>query len=847
VAEGATEGRGLHRTLVPVDTEPLIVVGELNGDITVSGLGSEWQVGWNWWGWWKTSPSTPDATIYPYTDRPIYRPGQTVHARAVIRQDDDAVYSLPEGEEVTLRLRDARDNVIATRRLTPDEFGAVYADFELADGGTVGAYHLEVNTLGENVRQSFLVEAYRKPDYEVTLTPAQAHIVSGEPLTLTVQANYFFGPPVANARVELVPYVVGYNEWYVGGPALDYGFVHEKLRQVGRTDADGRFTVVLPAGVTNDHDRQTWNIEATVTDASDLSVSSHTRVVVHRAAFGLSLHTDRYHFHPGEPIPVTLLAQDHQASAQKGAALIIGLYAWERQTHEYSQVIVETQTQTAADGQARVTLQTSRTGWYQLRAQGKDSAGREIQARRWIWVYDGGSVWGAGSSGELRLSTDRDRYAPGDAVSLLIESPVSSPALLCFERGTTRRETVIRLEEGVNTLSFELLPDDAPNVHVAVAVWRPTADDERWRYQSRPEEELLTARTEILVPAEDRRLTVTITPNRDQYAPRDEAVFLVEIRDHAGRPVRAGFSLALVDEAIFALAADKTPEIFDAFYQPRPDIVRTYHSLRPIRFLDRGLGGGGGGGEALGGSPRSDFPDTAFWAPALTTGADGAAWVRVRLPDSLTSWRAVVRAVTADTQVGQTTANITVALPLSIQPVLPRFLVQGDQTILTAVVHNHTGLTQTAIVELTPTGLELDRAPKMGEGLPTEPNLASVRGPRRSVTISATQHITLPASGTVAVGWPVIASELGEASVRMDVALAGGQWHDAVVLPLPVQPMAIPQVTTVAGEVEGEWVETIEVPEAAIPDASRWELSLAPSIASGMLDGLEFLIDYPFG
>jgi uncharacterized protein YfaS (alpha-2-macroglobulin family) len=548
-------------------------------------------------------------------------------------------------------------------------------------------------------------------------------------------------------------------------------------------------TFVLPAGVTNGHNQQIWNIEATVADASDLSVSAHARVVVHRADLGLSLHTDRYHFRPGESIPVTLMARDHRSTPQSGVQFNLGLYAWDPETGEYRQPVVETAITTDVAGSAQADLLTTRSGWYQLRAIGSDSGGRQIEAQRWILVYDEGSgLWDAGSGGELRLSTDRDRYAPGDSVSLLIESPVGGPALLSFERGTTRRETVVQLDAGMNTLEFELLSDDVPNVHVAIAVWRPTSDDERWNWQSRPEQDLLTARTEILIPADHQRLTVTITPDREQYAPRDEAVFLVEICDSAGRPVQAGFSLALVDEAIFALAADQTPDIFDAFYQPRPDIVRTYHSLRPIRWLDRGLGGGGGGGAAMGGSPRSDFPDTAFWAPALTTGPDGKAWVTVPLPDSLTSWRAVVRAVSVDTKAGQAATNVTVALPISIQPILPRFLVQGDAAMLTAVVHNYTGLTRTATVRLSSTGFDLDD------------------------TLAATQQITLPPSGTVAVGWAIVARELGEVSVRMDVALHGEEgdvWHDAVVLPLPVMPRAIPEVTTVAEEVKGEWDETI--------------------------------------
>jgi hypothetical protein len=828
VTEGATEGRGLYRTVVPVDPDPLIVIGELNGDITVGGLGNEWQQGEGWWGWWQEDPEPPQATIYPYTDRPIYRPGQAVHMRAVIRGDDDAVYSLPAAAEVVLRLRDARDNVIATRNLTPDAFGAVYADFEVADGGTVGTYNLEVSALGETTRQPFLVEAYRKPDFEVTLTSATDHVVSGDQLSLTVQANYFFGQPVANAAVELVPYVGQDHGWYGGEPALDYGFSHEKLRQVGRTDAQGRLVVLLPATATNNADHQTWNIEATVTDASDLSVSGHTRVVVHRAGISLALHTGRYHYQPGEPIPVTALVRDHYGAAASGAPLTVGLFAWEGASGTYSRAVNQTQTLTDIDGEATAVLQTSLPGWYQIRAEGADAAGREVRAESWVWVYGAGSFWDTSPSGELRLSTDRDSYAPGDSVRLLVESPVSGMALLSFERGSVRRETVIHLDEGLNTLDFELLPDDVPNIHVAVAIWRPTAPaDERWRWQSRPEQELLTARTEILVPADDKQLTVTITPDSSAYTPRDVAALSVEIRDSAGRPVQAGFSLALVDEAIFALAADNTPHIFDAFYRSRPDLVRTYHSLRPTRWLDWGLGGGGGGGEALAGSPRSDFPDTAYWAPALTTDADGRAVVQVPLPDSLTSWRAVVRAVTARTEVGQASAGITVALPLSVQPVLPRFLIQGDQALLTAVVHNHTGLTRTATAQLTAQGVEL-----VGSAL------------------NATQQFRVPANGTVALGWRVTATEAGEGQVRVDVSLLAGTgepWQDAVVLPLPVVPRAVPEVTTVPATVEGNWIATVDVPDAAIPDLSRWELSLAPSIANGMLDGLEYLIDYPFG
>jgi hypothetical protein len=115
---------------------------------------------------------------------------------------------------------------------------------------------------------------------------------------------------------------------------------------------------------------------------------------------------------------------------------------------------------------------------------------------------------------------------------------------------------------------------------------------------------------------------------------------------------------------------------------------------------------------------------------------------------------------------------------------------------------------------------------------------------------TTTQHINLPASGTAAVGWSVRADEVTEAQLRFDLFMETADetaWHDAVVMPLVVLPRAVPQVTTVSGEVGEEWIVTIAPDDGAIPDLTRWELSLAPSIATGMLDGLEYLIDYPFG
>jgi uncharacterized protein YfaS (alpha-2-macroglobulin family) len=218
---------------------------------------------------------------------------------------------------------------------------------------------------------------------------------------------------------------------------------------------------------------------------------------------------------------------------------------------------------------------------------------------------------------------------------------------------------LIQLQAPLTKVSVPIQADDAPNIFVTVNAWQPqdtTLTDQTW--SSLADTRLRTAKVEIAVPVSNKRLTVTITPDKSTYAPREEATFAFKVTDENGQPVQAELSAALVDEAIFSLSEDQAGPIFEAFYHKRDHLVKAYDSMAPTRWFS---GGGGGGGEATGG-PRSDFPDTAIWLPVLQTDANGVVSVTVTLPDNLTTWRLTTKAVTAqETQVGGAPA---VAAPL---------------------------------------------------------------------------------------------------------------------------------------------------------------------------------------
>ena len=126
---------------------------------------------------------------------------------------------------------------------------------------------------------------------------------------------------------------------------------------------------------------------------------------------------------------------------------------------------------------------------------------------------------------------------------------------------------------------------------------------------------------------------------------------------------------------------------------------------------------------------RREFPDTAYWNATVKTGADGKATVELALPDNLTTWTMDARAITAETQVGQTKADVIATKDLLVRPVLPRFFIEGDKAEIAAIVHNNTQDEVKVEVKLRADGLQVGAA--------------------------TTQNVTIKAGDTAKVTWPV--------------------------------------------------------------------------------------------
>lgn len=175
-----------------------------------------------------------------FTDRSIYRPGQTVHASAIsyiVKKGLDA--SVPgKSMELNFILRDANGKQVAEQKATTDEYGTASVDFELPKEGQTGLYFISVNgTVTKYVR----VEEYKRPTFEITFPKVNEKYNWGDTVVVKATAKTYAGVPVQGAKVEYQ--VTRRNQlwWWGAGSA----------GQLVKTDScvtreDGTFDVEIP-------------------------------------------------------------------------------------------------------------------------------------------------------------------------------------------------------------------------------------------------------------------------------------------------------------------------------------------------------------------------------------------------------------------------------------------------------------------------------------------------------------------------------------------------------------------------------------------------------------------------
>ncbi len=867
--EGHTDQTGVYRYTTSSDTglwdDYFIFSGE-PGDERFAVTFNDWDSGIRPWDFELISDYGKAAYAgYLYTDRPIYRPGQKVYFKGIVRADDDAAYSIPKGvNNLLVLINDPQGKELYRETLPVSDLGTFHGEMILDEQAPLGTYNIQGQ--GEEwsfyTGTSFRIAEYRAPDFQVDVVADHNAYLGGEKINVSVDTTYYFGGPVANAdfswSVLSSPYTFRYKcpsgtqcpsySWADGDWWRDYGEGYSQYGRLiaegqGAVDDQGHSTFQVPGDISDETTSRYFTLEANVTDINAQVVSNRTSVVVHKGEFYAGVAPRGRVVQAGKERVVDLLTVDWESQPVPDIKLDAVLmehrwysvreiaengYAYWTWSVEDIPIYTTTVT-TAKDGTAEAAFTPPKSGSYRIQVSGADSYGNEVRSSTYIWVWGGGEArWRQESNNRIDLIVDKDEYQIGDIAEILIPSPYSGTvhALVTIERGHIIDTQVHKLSSNSEILRIPIQEKHAPNIFVSVILVQGSA------YAS---DKLASFKMgEVLLPVsvEEKTLNITLSPDKnmdtgDYYHPRDVARYDILVTDNAGAPVEAELSLRLADLSVLALAHEVGPTLIQRFWSQRGLGVRTSTALAIAmeaynrELAPRSKGGGGGDGEET--FIRTRFADTAFWGPVIRTDATGKAKVEVTLPDNLTTWRMQARGITADTLVGRGEVDILSSLDLLVRPVLPRFFVIGDEARIATIVHNNTDKTLSTVVSLSVQGLE--------------------------VAGSIEQTIDIPAHDKIKLVWPVKVLNVDEVVVRMEAQTEGTQdYYDGREDRLPVYRYTTPEVVGTAGRISGPELrqEIIQLPGVFDPTQGALSIKLDGSLTAATSDALKYLNHYPY-
>ncbi|NDJ53341.1 MAG: hypothetical protein GYB68_09695 [Chloroflexi bacterium] len=859
LANGSTDDDGLLQVGIPPQDnlyDNMFAISA-SGDVFAAAW-SGWSEGINPWDFGLPfSGGREPFSVYMYTDRPLYRPGQEVFFKGVLRDKFDVTYSLPTISDVQLTLFN-NEEAMATETVQINEYGTFDGSFLIPDGAQTGFYRMELAIEDRIYSQGFQVAEFTAPEFTVNVESDEPELVVGDTIQVTVSAEFFFGGPVSDAEVSWTA-LLGESVFDYEGPGRfqfsDYnwdestrrtedfipGFGERIADGEGVTGPDGVFTIELPASLIETNDAGLLTLEAVVSDVNGRQVAGRTEIVIHQADLYVGVQPDNYVGAAGDPQMASLIVVDWDSNPVANQAVEVQVVErrWSsvREEDEFGRVqwVVDVEeipigdpipATTNASGRASISYTPPNGGVFKLTASVIDAAGNTSRGAAFQWVQSDSFIsWRQPNNDRIDLVSDKDRYTPGETAEILITSPFAGrvQALVTLERGSILETQLISLENNSYLLEVPITGELAPNVYVSVTIVKGVDE-------TNPVPEFRMGMVELEVEPIDQTLNVEVIPSSDVVGPQEEVTYEVRTTDSQGNPVDAEVSLALVDLAVLSLTQPNSGPIVEHFYSDQLLGVRTAMPMVHLvnrqnqELFDQGKGGGGGGEEGFF-DVRGDFRDTAYWEATLRTGSDGVEEVTITLPDNLTTWRMDARAITPDTRVGQAQVDITSNKPLLIRPGTPSFVVAGDQLSLGATVNNNTDESLEAVVELAASGVELQ-----GE---------------------AVQRVTVPAFGRVQLYWPVTVNpdanfldltfqvqsgDLTDASKPV----TGDPEHDNKI---PVIRFEVPETVGTAGllPAEGAEIEGIVLPPTYNVTAGEVSVRIDPSLASATLDGLDVL------
>jgi uncharacterized protein YfaS (alpha-2-macroglobulin family) len=548
------------------------------------------------------------------TDRPVYRPAQTVRFKAWVRhakydREDTSSFA---GRHFTVRIHNPKNEQIYSQALTADAYGGIQGEFKLAADAALGLYRISHGHSSVYGGQTFRVEEYKKPEFEVSVEAPAEPVMLGEKITAKIKAAYYFGSSVTEATVKYKVlrskhdsrwYPSFYWDWFYGPGywwyAYDYPWYpgwknwgclrpiwpwwQDWPRRQPEIVADGEVKIgkdgtvnitidtELAKLIHGDSDHR-YTIKAEVRDQSRRTIVGQGDVLVARKPFKVYAWLDRGHYRVGDTIKASFKAQtlDQKPVAGQGRLKLLRITYKDNKPQETR--VASWPLNTDAEGGADLQIQASRPGQYRLAYTVTDAKNHSIEGGYIFTVRGEGDDSAGYRFAKIELITDKAEYAPGETVRLQINTDRKGAAVMLFVRpvnGVYLPPKVIPMAGKSAFEKIQISKKDMPNFFVeAVTV-----------YDGKVHTEI----REVVVPPEKRVLNVEVTPSETDYRPGQKAKLNLQLTDYFGEPFQGTTVISVYDRAVeYISGGSNVPEIRSFFWK-----WRRHHRLNQQSSLER--------------------------------------------------------------------------------------------------------------------------------------------------------------------------------------------------------------------------------------------------------------------
>ncbi len=812
-------------------------------------------------------PLAPTSAIV--TDRSIYKPGELVRFRAIVRDVLVGRFVVDANTVYQVFMTDSRGRRLYSKSTSTGEFGTLHDEFKLPEFSSLGTYSVEVRRKDVILSsRTFDVRSVEPSAYSLRI--AFDHDVLGRGEILLGKAILLdeLGSPAAGANVEI---------------RLPSG-VQTTLQ------ADALGTVAFSYDTALESDSRVLEVTARV---AELGLETRAKAILAPSEYDLRISVPRRVFAAGEWVPIDVELDSRRGFPVNGTVVLslepIGSSS-DAEPEADDEVV---STSVAIDpisrkAKAAIRLPQKAAKSYHVRASAEDRFGNRITELLLIQVSQSGPNDGP----VLRFISDVRGFRSGETAKVLLRNMgPSTTAILTWETDRILSYQLVTIPKGDGPIEWTASAEQSPAARLGVARMLDSS--------------FATARLDFEV---ERRLDVSLKAAKTLAKPGEEIEIELSALDVLGKPVRAELAASMSNAAY--LTAEIEPTLQSRFnqmrrqafsqtatnlfrYQPyarrvsrevlgeqarQEEKTRDALSEDAVKMLANdevsfaapelapksklraggvggGMGGGGGGGgmAGMGGrpfagrmnknalkefrfmtnvadgdmksprgegrsgggqipfsSPRSAFVTSAYWNPGVVTNNDGKAKLRIRMPETPGSYRLAAWGASAqDALLGQATLELKVEGDWTVAISTPDRFVEGDRTNVSVKLSNRKGRAGRAKVQL------------------------QIEAGGRT-TVDA-KEVDVPATGAASTSFGPIDVPRAE-QIKITAKATMDDLSDAVVLTSPIKPWGVPIVATASGVSTADVLRTLALPEGGDYANAKMSVIISPLASRVFVD-----------